>query len=140
MIPVVLRIRYHYCFQGQLGNQILFTRSGHPWPSTAGQISPKPSLKNIAAFYGISLLRHAKEQKSSGFDKTHRKTSRTGSRASRLDAPPCLPAGRQVGGEESRPYNQIYISQKLRPVGGELHSSLFSYQRLLFQSSNPTDL
>jgi len=25
------------------------------------------------------------------------------------------------GGEESRPYNQIYISRKPRPVGGELH-------------------
>ena len=42
-------------------------------------------------------------------------------RASRLDAPPCLPAGRQVGGEESRPCNHVYISRKPRPVGGELH-------------------
>src|SRR4030042_1073446 len=79
MTPVVLRIRYHGYFQRQMGNQILFTRSGHPWPSTAGQISQKPSLKNTAAFYGISLPRHAKEQKSSGFDKTHRQTSCTGS-------------------------------------------------------------
>jgi hypothetical protein len=30
--------------------------------------------------------------------------------------------GRQVGGEESRHYNHIYISRKPRPVGGELHS------------------
>jgi len=35
---------------------------------------------------------------------------------------PALPAcGRQVGGEESRPCNRIYISRKPRPVGGELH-------------------
>ena len=30
-----------------------------------------------------------------------------------------LPVGR--GGEESRPCNQIHISRKPRPVGGELH-------------------
>jgi len=35
---------------------------------------------------------------------------------------PALPAcGRQVGGEESRPYNHNYISRKPRPVDGELH-------------------
>jgi hypothetical protein len=28
---------------------------------------------------------------------------------------------RPVGGEESRPCNHIYITRKLRPVGGELH-------------------
>jgi hypothetical protein len=28
---------------------------------------------------------------------------------------------RLQGGEESRPSNHIYISRKLRPVGGELH-------------------
>ena len=33
--------------------------------------------------------------------------------------PAFLPVGR--GGEESRPYNHIYISRKPRPVGGELH-------------------
>jgi hypothetical protein len=33
--------------------------------------------------------------------------------------PAFLPVGR--GGEESRPYNHIYITRKLRPVGGELH-------------------
>ena len=33
--------------------------------------------------------------------------------------PAFLPVGR--GGDESRPYNHIYISRKPRPVGEELH-------------------
>ena len=33
---------------------------------------------------------------------------------------------RLLGGEESRPYDHIYISRKLRPVGGKLPISLRS--------------
>ena len=35
--------------------------------------------------------------------------------------PAFLPEGR--GGEESRPYNHVYIIRKPRPTGGELHMS-----------------
>jgi hypothetical protein len=35
--------------------------------------------------------------------------------------PAFLPEGR--GGEESRPYNHVYITRKPRPTGGELHMS-----------------
>jgi len=35
--------------------------------------------------------------------------------------PDFLPVGR--GGEESRPYNHIFISRKPRPLSGELHST-----------------
>ena len=55
------------------------------------------------------------------------RTESKASRASRLDAPPCLPA---VGGEESRPCDDIYISRKplpclsrLNAMGGELRSA-----------------
>jgi len=47
--------------------------------------------------------------------------------------PAFLPLGR--GGEESRPYNHIFISRKPHPLGGELQSSfldLFNTYLLIF--------
>jgi hypothetical protein len=47
--------------------------------------------------------------------------------------PTFLPLGR--GGEESRPYNHIFLSRKPHPLGGESHSSsvdLFNTYLLIF--------
>ena len=47
--------------------------------------------------------------------------------------PAFLPLGR--GGEESRPYNHIFLSRKPHPLGGEIHSSfldLFNTYLLIF--------
>ena len=52
---------------------------------------------------------------SAPLDCGHRRIESVFPRACWLDAPPCLPTGRQVGGEESRPCNHIYISRKPRP-------------------------
>jgi phytoene dehydrogenase-like protein len=61
-----------------------------------------------------------KEEKIGDLENKEIKNESLGSIHGQVGWIPRLPAlGR--GGEESRPYNQIYISRKPRPVGGELH-------------------